>query len=169
MSVLGVLDCAVLIVGAGVAGASAAYHLAAAGVKDVLVLDCGRAGEGSMTPTTAPPHSAVTAGNLPHDGDAGEYMHAGRSGSGVMRNTRAIKMMITMYRTPTVDFIKHHGEAGARLYLQISTAGLAMQVKRQPGTTCHCIFLKREAIICQSHACCRNTYSFTQSMQFPAT
>jgi glycine/D-amino acid oxidase-like deaminating enzyme len=43
----------VVIVGAGVMGASAAYHLAARGRRDVLVIDCGSAaGEGSTSRAT---------------------------------------------------------------------------------------------------------------------
>jgi len=43
----------IVIVGAGVMGASAAYHLAARGRRDVLVIDSGSApGEGSTSRAT---------------------------------------------------------------------------------------------------------------------
>ena len=49
----------VIVIGAGTTGAAAAYHLAEHGVRDILVLDMGRAGMGSPTsglvPAPGPP------------------------------------------------------------------------------------------------------------------
>ena len=39
----------VIVIGAGVVGASVAFHLAALGVRDVLLLDRGQVGEGTSS------------------------------------------------------------------------------------------------------------------------
>ena len=121
--------CNVVVVGAGVAGASAAYQLAAAGVDDVVLIDCGGVGEGSSVPVAAPAHALAAS----HGVDGGVFDHAGRSGTGVLPRTRAIKMMITAFESDSTDFITHHGEDMARTYLQASTEGIRMQVQGPAG------------------------------------
>jgi NADPH-dependent 2,4-dienoyl-CoA reductase/sulfur reductase-like enzyme len=64
-------ECEVVIVGAGVAGASAAYHLTKAGVRDIVVLD---------------------AGPVP-----GEGREEQKSGSSVMESAGTIKMMVQVF------------------------------------------------------------------------
>lgn len=93
--------CEVIIVGAGVAGASAAYHLSEAGVSDILIIDGGS--------------------------QAGEARPGRPSGSAVMQAAPTIKMMVQVFASGSKDFIAHHGEEGARRYLSITAEGLKLQ------------------------------------------
>jgi glycine/D-amino acid oxidase-like deaminating enzyme len=94
-------ECEVVIVGAGVAGASAAYHLMKAGVRNIVVLDAGPCpGEGS-----------------------GER----KSGSAVLESAGPIKMMVQVFASSCDHFIAHHGEKGARRYLSLTAEGLEIQ------------------------------------------
>lgn len=110
--------CEVLIIGGGVAGASAAYYLAQAGVKDVVVLECGQVGNGRMDP--------VKPGNS-GCGESGKETvlpYAQRSGSAVMPSASTIKMIVRLYASSSQDFISHHGIDGAKKYLGLATLGL---------------------------------------------
>ena len=94
----------VVVVGAGVAGASATFHLAQAGVKDILVVD---------------------AGPAPGQGTSPRF-----SGSAVMTAAAAaptIKMMVQLYATDSKTFISHHGQEGAARYLSLTREGLMLQ------------------------------------------
>ena len=94
--------CQVAIVGAGVAGASAAYHLAAAGVSDLIVLDKGDAPGQGWTERT--------------------------SGTAVMTTAApTIKMMVQLFAASSSTFVKHHGRVGAMRYLSATREGLEMQ------------------------------------------
>ncbi len=114
-----------IIIGAGVSGASAALHLANAGVDGVLVLEAGQPGDGSFEPTRAPAHAAADSKAW---SDEGTYLCAGRSGTAVLPSTGTIKQIMTSYYCSSPDFIRHHGEDGARVYLQASMQGLELQV-----------------------------------------
>jgi len=99
-------DHEIIIVGAGVTGASAAYHLTmqAPGVKDILVID---------------------GGPLPGEGKDGR-----KSGSAVMDNDKGaptIKMMVQIFAGNSKQFVSHHGAEGARRYLTATKAGLKLQ------------------------------------------
>jgi 2-polyprenyl-6-methoxyphenol hydroxylase-like FAD-dependent oxidoreductase len=94
-------DCEVVIIGAGVAGASAAYHLMKAGVRDIVVLD---------------------AGPVP-----GEGREERKSGSSVMELAGTIKMMVQVFASSCDHFIAHHGEKGARKYLSLTAEGLRIK------------------------------------------
>ncbi|CAJ1916261.1 unnamed protein product [Cylindrotheca closterium] len=99
----------VIIVGAGVAGVSAAYHLVQAGVKNgripkILVIDGGPS--------------------------AGEGWGSRKSGTATMNNypISKIKMMTQLYAVPTVeDFAKHHGVEGVRRYLTATQGDIRIQ------------------------------------------
>ena len=99
----------VIIVGAGVAWVSAAYHLVQAGSKNrskpkILVVDGGPA--------------------------AGEGWGPRKSGTATMNDTpiSKIKMMTQLYAVPTVeDFSKHHGVEGVRRYLTATEEGIKIQ------------------------------------------
>lgn len=93
----------VIIVGAGVAGCSAAYHLWQARVQDLLILDAAdAAGEG-----VAPRHSG--SATMP-DGVA-----------------PCVKMMVQIFASSCDEFIKHHEKEGARRYLDATRQGLNLQ------------------------------------------
>ncbi|KAG7337489.1 FAD dependent oxidoreductase [Nitzschia inconspicua] len=94
----------VIIVGAGIAGVSAAYHLsktAGAVKKSILILD---------------------AGALPGEGTAPRH-----SGSATMKVAPCIKMMVQIYAGSSKDMIRHHGQEGAKRYLQATKQGLEIQ------------------------------------------
>lgn len=96
------LDAEVIIIGAGVAGAGSAYHLAQAGCKSVLVLESGRVGVGQ-------------------DGNAGTGEHAEPrySGSATMASpANTIKMVIQLYASSSAEYVQHHGKQGASDYLR---------------------------------------------------
>ena len=109
-------ECEVLVIGAGVAGATSAHALAAAGVKDICVIDSGRAGVGFATK----PSGAAT--------DAPVYPNNLYSGTAVMSDpTSTIKMMVTLYPSSSAEFISHHGVEGAKRYINLATKGIAIQ------------------------------------------
>lgn len=110
----------VVIVGAGVAGASAAYHLALAGVKNIVVLDCGTAGNGNLSPVK----DCTTTGQQ-EDGSVFRFAH--RSGSAVMPSASTIKMIVRLFASSATDFIDHHGIEGAQRYIKITTSGLEIE------------------------------------------
>jgi glycine/D-amino acid oxidase-like deaminating enzyme len=93
----------VIIVGAGVAGASAAYHLQQAGVNNILILDAGP--------------------------EPGEGLAPRCSGSATMPENTApcVKMMVQLFAGSCHDFMHHHGEKGAQRYLQAARTGLDLQ------------------------------------------
>jgi glycine/D-amino acid oxidase-like deaminating enzyme len=124
------LRCEVLIVGGGVAGASAAYHLKKAGVRDVVVLETGKCGNGGHDATIAPPHAVLRAGDDP----GGVFVHAQRSGSAVIASAKngsdagQIKMMLQALPTSAEEFIACNGFEGARRYLNLASKGVALQM-----------------------------------------
>lgn len=93
----------VVIVGAGVAGASTAHHLMTAGVRNILVVD---------------------GGSLPGEGEEER-----KSGSAVMDVAPTIKMMVQAYAASSKTFLAHHGRDGARRYLSLTAEGLKIQKK----------------------------------------
>ena len=94
-------SCEVVIVGAGVAGASAAFHLMKAGVRDMVVID------GGLQP--------------------GEGVESKRSGTAVMEVAPAIKMMVQIFASKSQAFLAHHGRQGARRYLKLTQQGIELQ------------------------------------------
>lgn len=124
------LRCEVLVIGGGVAGASAAYHLKKAGVRDVVVLETGHCGHGGHDATIAPPRSELRAGDDP----GGVFVHAQRSGSTVIASANngsdagQIKMMLQALPTSAEEFIACNGFEGARRYLNLASKGLALQM-----------------------------------------
>lgn len=108
-------ECEVLVIGAGVAGATSAHALAAAGVRDICVIESGTSGVGFSSARGSSPDSPVYPNNL-------------YSGSAVMSDpTSTIKMMVTVYPSSSEDFISHHGVEGARRYLNLASRGIELQ------------------------------------------
>eukprot|EP00957_Ditylum_brightwellii_P139454 10628350-Ditylum_brightwellii.AAC.2 len=79
-----------VIIGAGVAGDSAAFHLSKVGVSNVVVID-----EASQP---------------------GKGLPFKRSGSAVMDVAPVIKMMVQIFASRSERFISHHGKEGASHY-----------------------------------------------------
>lgn len=98
----------VIIVGAGVAGCSAAYHLLTQQRKDA---------------TTTLKILVVDAGSAPGEGLPPDI----RSGTATMEVASCIKMMIQLFAGSCDDFVRHHGHEGARKYLDATREGLAIQ------------------------------------------
>jgi glycine/D-amino acid oxidase-like deaminating enzyme len=94
-------ECEVVIVGAGIAGASAAYHLMKSGVSNVVIIEAGS--------------------------KAGEGIAPRRSGSATMAEAPAIKMMVQLFASSSDEFIHHHGKEGAKRYLRLTAEGLELQ------------------------------------------
>lgn len=112
-------SCEVVIVGGGVAGASAAYHLMQAGVKDIVVLECGAPGVGRSQPI-----ARSSTDKIENENEETAFAFSQRSGSSVMSAARTIKMMVRLFASSASDFISHHGEDGARRYLKLTTIGI---------------------------------------------
>jgi hypothetical protein len=98
----------VVIIGAGTTGAAAAYHLAQAGVGNILCLDMGAVGQGRTEPSRVPAGTPLIAGEeaeyAPHNSGSAVF-------EGGPKGPRTIKMIVTLppYLTP----------------LPINTAGMA--------------------------------------------
>lgn len=108
-------ECEVLIIGAGVAGATSAHALVAAGVKNICIIDGGQVGIGYANPPGGNESAPVFPNNL-------------YSGTAVMSDpTSTIKMMVCLYPSSSADFISHHGVEGAKRYLRLASKGLEMQ------------------------------------------
>jgi monoamine oxidase len=119
----GTPSCDVVIVGAGVAGASAAYYLAQKGVT-VVVVEAGAIGRGDeASRATINTHDA----KVPHPHDEQHHYHPYRSGSAVMHRTSTIKMMCSLYPSSSRDFIAHHGKGGAAQYLRLAALGIGLE------------------------------------------
>jgi len=107
----------VVIVGAGITGASAAYHLSQSTNDHIVVLERGEVGEG-----------------LPEEK---------ASGTNVMPSLRTIKQITRLYATSSTKFISHHGKEGARRYLQLSNLGMKYQLASRllpfPKTQLRCL------------------------------
>jgi glycine/D-amino acid oxidase-like deaminating enzyme len=113
----------VIIVGAGVAGASTAYHL-----SNVFAAKKEKANGGSSSPTT-PRILVIDAGSA-----AGEGVAPRCSGTATMDDAVAptIKMMSQLFAGSSEDFARHHGGGASdldscRRYLNASKEGLVLQ------------------------------------------
>ena len=114
--------CDVLIVGAGVAGASSAYHLSQSSTcNNIVVIDTGMAGNGSSAPIYPRTYSV---GNSVAET---RFDCANRSGSTTMTNTNTVKMMLQIYPASCKEFLKFHGERGVHLYLKMAKIGMQWQ------------------------------------------
>ncbi len=128
----------VIIIGAGLSGASAAYHLTQAtnGPTSVLIVDRGNAGAGSHDRFIAP--DIVKAGRpAPRttEDDTGDekVYHPGNSGGVVFsaphfaNGPTCLKFSVQLYPSTTPNFIEHHGKGGARRYLELAALGIEIQ------------------------------------------
>jgi hypothetical protein len=111
----------------GIAGCSAAYHLAKAGVTDIVLVEAGDPGDGSFDPIMAPSCGSFRSGDF--GGEEGEsFQHAQRSGSAVLpAPANNIKMMVNLYPSSSEDFCQHHGKEGARRYLALAAEGIQIE------------------------------------------
>jgi hypothetical protein len=103
----------------GIAGCMSALFLYRAGVRNIVMVDSGSsAGEGRSTGVTRPRQSVIRDGDSDQQVEVFEF--ANRSGSAVLpRPVGAIKMIINLYPCSSSEFIRHHGEDGARRYLEV--------------------------------------------------
>ena len=111
-------SCEVLVIGAGVSGATSLYSLFNAGVKDIVIIDSGRSGVGNESGKVAAEHAFIREDDLDK---SRTFPHARKSGTAVMDYpTSTIKMMVNLYASSSKDFISHHGVDGARRYLKLA-------------------------------------------------
>jgi FAD dependent oxidoreductase len=103
--------CDVVIVGAGVAGTSALYH---------LIRNCTT--ETTETTNAALDIHIVDAGPAP-----GVGLETRSSGTAVLSTGRCSKIMTQLYACSTEAFVAHHGTIGARRYLTATRTGLRLQ------------------------------------------
>ncbi len=118
---------AVVVVGCGSSGASAAWHLVAAGVRDVVVLEQGDVGLGASGGVAVAAHASLREGDLDADAAGGRFHHALASGTAVMERASCIKMSIGLYPCSSAAFVAEHGAEGARRYLRLARQGLLLQ------------------------------------------
>jgi glycine/D-amino acid oxidase-like deaminating enzyme len=109
-----------VVIGAGCAGASVAYHLSKLGVK-TLVLERGQVGKGLNS------KMSVSLGDL-RGGEESTFM-PNISGTNVfsLPTTTKVKMMVTLYASKSEEFIRHHGIEGAKKYLRLANMGIQTQ------------------------------------------
>ena len=108
----------VIIVGAGVAGSSAAYHLEQQQQYD--------GGDGNININILVIDEGREAGEGPSSQSSSSQRH---SGSATMPSNVApcVKMMVQLYATDSDTFVKHHGVVGAKRYLEATGEGLQLQ------------------------------------------
>src|SRR5688572_23230168 len=123
------LHFAVVIVGGGISGASAAHHLASVGIKS-LVLEAGKPGYGSDV-------FAKNASRNPHAEEEPEW-RAGIAGTAVpnypptaegkvQNGGVTAKMIVTTFPCRAKEFIELHQEHGAAHFLRLSEIGREME------------------------------------------
>ena len=116
----------VIVVGAGTTGAAAAYHLADAGVKNILCLEMGTPGKGRSTAGHVPAGAPLIAGEE-------STFEPENSGSAVFEGgpygPSAIKMIVTLPPYLMLDgFAEHHGWDGVKAYLDLAKRGLSIEL-----------------------------------------
>ena len=84
-----------------------------------MLVDSGpSAGEGRLSGVTKSKRSVICEGDSDQNVDVFEF--ANRSGSAVLpRPVGSIKMIIGLYPCSSIEFIRHHGNDGARRYLEV--------------------------------------------------
>jgi FAD dependent oxidoreductase len=121
-------DCDVVIVGAGVAGASSLYHILqhVDASKRITIIDAGSApGLGFDMPST--PRYSGSAVIIDHSENKNDCKSAGAGTSQDNRSNKIIKMMVQIFACSMESFIQHHGIEGAQTYLECTKQGLSMQ------------------------------------------
>ena len=127
----------VIIVGAGVAGASAALYLARSGVSNVHVLECGQVGRGVQTGRALVPHAVIRDGDVdiePNESTTA-FPFARKSGTAAFDpsdddfSVSAMKMMLVVFPSSSKEFISHHGTDGAKRYLKLAQRGIDLEKK----------------------------------------
>jgi len=117
----------VIVVGAGTTGAAAVYHLADAGVKNILCLEMGTPGKGRSTAGHVPGGAPLIAGEE-------STFEPENSGSAVFEGgpygPSAIKMIVTLPPYLMLDgFAEHHGWDGVKAYLDLAKRGLRIELQ----------------------------------------
>jgi len=123
----------VVIVGAGVAGAAAAYHLSLVtelSDNSVCILEAGVVGRGSQDGIPLVPHAQISSDDLA-DVVGGMFTYAQSSGTAVFENpaAAAIKMIVNVFPCSADTYISNFGEEGARSYLRLAHKGLELEKK----------------------------------------
>lgn len=132
-------DYEVVIIGAGVAGAAAAYHLSLLpnlGPNSVCVYECGDVGRGDSKGKPLLPHAQITNDDLQdvktEEGDvagSGVFTFARSSGTAVWEDASdaTIKMIVNVFPCSADTYISHFGQDGARSYLRLAHKGLELE------------------------------------------
>ena len=126
-----VFNIEVIVVGAGVAGASAALYLARAGIKNVYVLECGQVGRGAPTGRPLVEHALIRDGDVDvEDTETTAFPFARKSGTAVFDDpVSAMKMMLVIFPCSSSEFVSHHGIEGAKRYLRLAQKGIDLEKK----------------------------------------
>ena len=129
--------CEYLVVGAGVAGSAAAYHLGISGATGVTVLEVGSVGLGDGKGVPLVPHavlregdrdSMMTQGTDSNGAPSWIFRDAKCSGTAVFNSpTNAIKMIVSIFPCSSDSFVANHGEDGARNYLRLAKEGVELE------------------------------------------
>jgi glycine/D-amino acid oxidase-like deaminating enzyme len=114
--------CDVVIIGGGIAGASAAFHLSQQTERNIIVLERGYAGQGVSNPVSLPDHASTEI-----EGNSLQWAHA--SGSAVMSSASTIKMMTQLFAADSESFKSHHGTEGVIRYLKLANQGMLIEKK----------------------------------------
>lgn len=120
-------QCEVLILGAGIAGASAAFHLSRSGAKNIKVLEMGTIGLGNQDKVPLVNHAII------RDGDNDEkdvaFSFAKSSGTAVFQDeySGTIKMIVNIFPCSASTFINNNGIDNAKRYLRLAHIGLELE------------------------------------------
>jgi NADPH-dependent 2,4-dienoyl-CoA reductase/sulfur reductase-like enzyme len=118
----------VVVVGAGTTGAAVVYHLAKAGVKDILCLEMGKVGRG-LDLDFELQSEKLPADPTDNDNSYKPFVSGTAVFEGGDKGPSAIKMIVTAPPYKTVsEFIDHHGIEGVKTYLEATAFGRDLEV-----------------------------------------
>lgn len=122
------MDCEYLIVGAGVAGSAAAFHLSQSGVKGIHIIEVGSVGLGDSSGVPLVQHGMIRDGDCDSMMSRDVFTMAKCSGTAVFDDpTNAIKMIVSIFPCASASFVDNHGEQGARNYLRLASEGIEIE------------------------------------------
>jgi len=117
----------VVVIGAGTTGAAAAFHLAQAGITNILCLEMGLAGQGRSAAGRVPADTPL----IPGEETIYEPQNSGSAVfEGGPKGPRTIKMIVTLPPYLMLDgFADQHGWDGVKTYLELAIRGRDLQLE----------------------------------------
>lgn len=114
----------IIVIGGGIAGCSASWHLTKAGAK-VLLLENGSPGDGYVDAVKIPCNTYTRDGDRLEPNES--FQFAQRSGTAVLPIASCVKMICNLFCNSSSEFIRHHGVDGAKRYLRLAYHGISIE------------------------------------------